>query len=62
MITIFEKEIPNKMEELTIEQFEKSWIAKEIAPAVFISATNNSNIEKLRATIVEMLLKQKMAR
>jgi GTP-binding protein HflX len=47
---------------LTIEQFEKSWIAKEIAPAVFISATNNSNIEKLRATIVEMLLKQKMAR
>jgi GTPase len=47
---------------LTIEQFEKSWIAKEIAPAVFISATNNSNIEKLRATIVEMLLQQKMAR
>jgi GTP-binding protein HflX len=47
---------------MTIEQFEKSWIAKEIAPAVFISAYNNWNIEKLRATIFDMLSQQKMAR
>ena len=47
---------------MTIEQFEKSWIAKEIAPAVFISAHNNWNIEKLRATIFDMLSQQKMAR
>lgn len=47
---------------MTIAQFEKSWIAKENAPVVFISAHNNWNIEKLRASIVDMLLKQKMAR
>ena len=46
---------------LTLEQFEKSWIAKENAPAVFISAHNNTNIEKLRTTIVEMLQQQKRA-
>lgn len=46
---------------LTLEQFEKSWIAKENAPAVFISAQNNTNIEKLRTTIVEMLQQQKRA-
>lgn len=46
---------------LTLEQFEKSWIAKENAPAVFISAQNNTNIEKLRTTIVEMLQLQKRA-
>ena len=47
---------------MSIAQFEKSWIAKENSPAVFISAHNNWNIEKLRATIVEMLLQQKRAR
>jgi GTP-binding protein HflX len=46
---------------LTLEQFEKSWIAKENAPAVFISAQNNTNIEKLRNTIVELLMEQKRA-
>lgn len=46
---------------LTLKQFEKSWIAKENAPAVFISAHNNTNIEKLRTTIVEMLQQQKRA-
>lgn len=44
---------------LTLEQFEKSWIAKENSPAVFISAQNNTNIEKLRNMIVELLLQQK---
>lgn len=43
---------------LTIDQFEKSWIAKENAPAVFISASEQSNIQKLRDTIVRLLLKK----
>ena len=46
---------------LNLELFEKSWIAKENAPAVFISAQNNTNIEKLRNTIVELLIEQKRA-
>jgi GTP-binding protein HflX len=46
---------------LTLEQFEKSWIAKENSPAVFISAQNNINIEKLRNMIVELLLQQTRA-
>jgi GTP-binding protein HflX len=43
---------------LSIDQFEKSWIAKENAPAVFISASEQSNIQKLRDTIVTLLLKK----
>jgi GTPase len=45
---------------LTIEQFEKSWMAKENAPAVFISATNKTNVEKLRTALVTELLKTKI--
>ncbi|PHX92647.1 MAG: GTPase HflX [Flavobacteriales bacterium] len=45
---------------LTIEQFEKGWIAKDNAPAVFISAQNNWNIEKLRLNLVELLLQIKL--
>jgi GTP-binding protein HflX len=44
---------------LTIEQFEKSWMAKENAPAVFISATNKTNVEKLRSAVITELLKSK---
>ncbi len=44
---------------LTIEQFEKSWMAKENAPAVFISATNKTNVEKLRSAVITELLKTK---
>jgi GTP-binding protein HflX len=42
---------------LTIEQFEKSWMAKENAPAVFISATNKTNVDRLRDSVVFELLK-----
>ena len=45
---------------LTIEQFEKSWMAKENAPAVFISATNKTNVEKLRISLIAELLKTKI--
>jgi len=44
---------------LTIDQFEKSWMAKENAPAVFISATNKTNVEKLRSYVITELLKTK---
>ena len=43
--------------DLTIEQFEKSWMAKENAPAVFISATNKTNVDRLRDSVVTELLK-----
>lgn len=43
---------------LSIEQFERSWIAKENAPAVFISATKQENIQKLRNTLVSLLTKK----
>ena len=42
---------------LTIDQFEKSWMAKENAPAVFISATNKTNVDRLRDSVVTELLK-----
>ena len=40
---------------LTLEQFEKSWIYKANAPAVFISATNSENIEKLKSLVLNEL-------
>jgi GTP-binding protein HflX len=42
---------------LTLEQFEKSWIYKANAPAVFISATNSENIEKLKSLVLNELFK-----
>ncbi len=41
---------------LTLEQFEQSWVAKENAPAVFISASEKNNIDALRRIIIEQLL------
>lgn len=41
---------------LTAAEFEKSWLAKENSPAVFISATDKDNIESLKAGIVNALL------
>ena len=42
---------------LTATQFEKSWIAKENAPAVFISATGKDNVDALKKALTELLLK-----
>jgi GTP-binding protein HflX len=42
---------------LTATQFEKSWIAKENAPAVFVSATAKSNVESLKTALTNLLLK-----
>jgi len=41
--------------EMNITQFEDSWIAKENAPAVFISAAHKENVDTLRQRVVEML-------
>jgi translation initiation factor 2 gamma subunit (eIF-2gamma) len=40
---------------MNIAQFEDSWIAKENAPAVFISAAHKENVDTLRQRVVEML-------
>lgn len=45
--------------EMTLEQFEKSWIAKENSPAVFVSARDKNNIETLRSVILEELFKSR---
>ncbi len=42
---------------LTATQFEKSWIAKENAPAVFVSATAKDNVDALKKTLTSLLLK-----
>ncbi len=44
---------------LTIEQFEASWLAKENAPAVFISAQNKDNIDSLRKLLVSELVQNR---
>ncbi|MFM1898470.1 MAG: hypothetical protein RL577_710 [Bacteroidota bacterium] len=41
--------------EMNIAQFEDSWIAKENAPAVFISAARKENVDALRQRVVELL-------
>jgi len=45
--------------EMTLDQFEKSWIAKENAPAVFISAQEKNNISKLRQILLSELFKSR---
>lgn len=40
---------------LTAEEFEKSWLAKENHPAVFVSATKKDNVETLKSAIVTQL-------
>jgi GTPase len=47
---------------MNLMQFEQSWIAKENAPAVFISAANKVNTDSLRKIIVNEMLKLKVQR
>lgn len=46
----------DSQEIMTPEQFEKSWMAAKNSPAVFISATEKTNIEKLRTTLTKMMV------
>jgi GTP-binding protein HflX len=44
---------------LTAAQFEKSWIGRENAPAVFISATKKDNVDALKKAVAELLLQSR---
>lgn len=46
---------PMTVENYSLEQMMKSWIAKENTPCIFISAKNKTNIEKLRSDIYKIV-------
>ena len=41
----------------TLEDFKSSWMAKHNSPAVFISATNKTNVEEFRALLYDTIVK-----
>ncbi len=43
---------------MSIEELKNSWISKEYAPCVFISATSKLNIEELRTTVLERIRRE----
>jgi GTP-binding protein HflX len=60
IITVFNKidafkpedhQVPQQEEPLTLEDFKQSWMAKNNAPAIFISATKKENVEEFRALL-----------
>jgi GTPase len=53
---------PARKENMTLEDLEKSWIAKENAPALFISATEKKNLDALRNLIFEEVKKIRVLR
>lgn len=71
-ITVFNKidaykpavEVDNNGEErtTTLEDFKKSWMAKNSSPAIFLSATNKTNIDEFRDTLYEIVSKMHNAR
>jgi GTPase len=46
---------PATKENVSLEELKNSWMAKANAPAVFISAGKNENINELRAKLMEMV-------
>ena len=46
---------PKKQENYTLEEFKRSWIAKENTPCIFISAKNRTGIDKLRSDLYKMV-------
>jgi GTP-binding protein HflX len=42
---------PSTKANLTLEELEKTWMAQENLPSLFISATSKQNIDKLRETL-----------
>lgn len=46
---------PVTKENLSLEDLEKSWMAKENHPCIFISAVNKENIDQLRKTLLDMV-------
>ncbi len=49
----YEQGHPEAEENLTLADFENSWMAKHKSPAVFISAENKENIEELKTLLYE---------
>ena len=41
----------------TLEEFENSWMSKENTPSIFISAKDRTNLDRLRAVLMEMITK-----
>lgn len=46
---------PVTKENLSIDDLKKSWMAKENAPCIFISATNKENISELRTQLTALI-------
>ncbi|MDP1623855.1 MAG: GTPase HflX [Bacteroidales bacterium] len=53
---------PATRENLTLEELEKTWMAQENLPSIFISATSKQNIDKLRETLYREVRKIVMVR
>ncbi len=48
--------------EVTLDDFRNSWMAKNADPAVFLSATNKTNVEEFRKTLYDIVVKMHNAR
>lgn len=46
---------PKTQENITLEEWKNSWMAKKNVPALFISATQKKNIEELKNTLYDMV-------
>ncbi|MEI7897279.1 MAG: GTPase HflX [bacterium] len=53
---------PATKENLTLEELEKTWMAQENLPSLFISATSRQNIDQLRETLYREVRKIVMVR
>jgi GTP-binding protein HflX len=53
---------PATKENMTLEELEKTWMAHDNLPSLFISATNKENIDKLRDTLYREVRKILMVR
>ncbi|RKO73492.1 GTPase HflX [Sphingobacterium puteale] len=43
--------------EITLDDFRNSWMAKNSDPAIFLSATNKTNIEEFKQTLYDIIVK-----
>jgi GTP-binding protein HflX len=54
--------LPPTRENMTLEEMEKTWMARENLTSIFISATSLENIDKLRETLYREVRKVVMVR
>lgn len=69
IITVFNKvdayqnpQEDSEADEVSLEDFQKSWMAKDAASSVFISATDDINIQALRDLLYDKIVKLHTAR